>query len=39
MLHVKSDSEWPSSFEEEDVWKLWTDDDNDNDGCQSIGIL
>ena len=39
MLHVKFDSEWPSGFKEEDVWKLWTDDDNDNDGRQSIGIL
>ena len=36
MLHVKFDSEWPSSFKEEDVWTLWTDDD---DGRQSIGIL
>ena len=39
MLHVKFDSEWPSGFKEEDVWTLWTDDDNDNDGHQSIGIL
>ena len=39
MLHVKFDSEWPSGFKEKDVWTLWTDDDNDNDGRQSIGIL
>ena len=39
MLHVKFDSEWPSGFKEEDVWTLWKDDDNDNDGHQSIGIL
>ena len=40
MLHVKFDSEWPSSFKE-DVWTLWTDDNDDDDdnGCQSIGIL
>ena len=37
MLHVKFDSEWPSGFKEEDVWILWTDDDND--GRQRIGIL
>ena len=36
MLHVKFDSEWLSGFKE-DVWTLWTDDDND--GRQSIGIL
>ena len=39
MLHVKFDSEWPSGFKE-DVWTLWTDDnDNNDDGRQSIGII
>ena len=37
MLHVKFDSEWPSGFKEEDVWTLWTD--NNDDGRQSTGIL
>ena len=40
MLHVKFDSEWPSGFKEEDVWTLWTDDnDNNDDGRRSMGIL
>ena len=40
MLHVKFDSEWPSGFKEEDVWTLWTDDnDNDAAGRRSMGKL
>ena len=38
MLHVKFVSEWPSGFKE-DVWTLWTDDNDNDDGRQSIGIL
>ena len=39
MLHVKFDSEWPSGFKEEDVWSLWTDDNNTNNGRRSMGLV